>query len=252
MPYICRAANAITPDRAADKLAGLAGTAPLGEMNLDPAMMPAYAAAGAAALASFLAAGLLIGPLAVLLALAAIGPFGGVGDPVTLGAFSLAVWAIRSNRNKWFWVAFALASLNRETAPLMLLWWVLSGRSILKASGALIAWAVLRGILALVYEDNSMSMCWSMLERNLKMIQPISATTLVATLVAWALILRGLREQPDWFRWGYWTGAVLLVGMAILWSRPERLRVYLEILPLAAIAMQSGLNSIIGGRADKR
>lgn len=246
VPYLCRAANAVAPGWSVRMMEKAVQSPPLMEMEWDEptyvnSMLPAYAMAGAIALVSFLILGFTCGPWALLLAWAAIGPHGGVGDPVTLAAFGLAVWSLLRRKTWTFWLAFAVASLNRETAPLMLLWWLMAGRSIRAFGAGAACWIVLRGILANVYADNSMQMCWSLLEHNLKMIQPLSATTLFASIPVALLLLTGLQKQPNWMRTGYWVGTVLIAGMAILWSRPERMRTYLELLPMAAMSLEAGV-----------
>lgn len=240
-PTICRLANAASP-----VLAPLAGMKPLTEMNLDPGLMGGYAAAGVLALAGFAALGWVTGIFGLLLAWATIGPHGGVGDPITLGAFSVGVWAIYWRHKTAFWIAFVVASLNRETAPLMLLWYVMATKdwrgTLIGAAG----WLVLRAALAEVFRGNELQMCWPMLERNLKMIGPLSLTTLAAYSALFVAVVCGSRKWPDWFRHGFVIGAVLLVVMAVLWSRPERGRVYWEILPMAALSARTQLSRWLG------
>jgi len=251
-PYLCRLANEEMPQVANWALARIVAVRPFNEMSWDKLMLRAYFMAGLLALGSFLVLGLTSGWMALLLAWAAIGPHGGVGDPVTLAAFGLAFWALRNDRSRWFWVAFAVAALNRETAPLMLIWWVMSGGRVKTAVLAMVAWVALRGILAEVYAGNSLEMCWPMLERNLKMIQPLSMTTLLAGLGGSALLCGGLKSLPSWVPVSYVVGLVLLVGMAVLWSRPERMRTYLELLPMAAVAMNGGFRSFVSLLEVKR
>ena len=246
VPYIARAAHLASPPL--DQMANLI---PMRYMRLDQDMMTAHVAVAGISFAGYLALGWFAGPLALLLAWAAIGPHGGLGDPVTLGAFALGVWALEKRQARAFWLAFVIAALNRETAPLLLVWWCLSGRSIRAAVAALGFWCIMRGLLGLAYADNSMEMCWPMLAHNIKSITPLSATSLFAFSGAWLLIVRGMRTMQDWERRGLVIGFVALTSMAILWSRPERLRSYLELVPLAALAIERGINICLDRSATK-
>lgn len=243
VPSIARVAQDWTPAVIRRPLVALAGYVPFSLMRLEDGLMPAYAAVGAVSFAAYLALGLFAGPLALLLAWAAIGPHGGLGDPVTLAAFSCGVWALSAGKPRAFWLAFAVAALNRETAGLLLIWWCLAGRSLRAAGVGFVCWCVLRGLLALHFEGNEMKMCWPMLARNVKLIAPLSATTALAYLFGGFLLARGLAQVAPWQRRGFLVGLLLLAVMAALWSRPERARGYLELLPLAALAMGRGLRS---------
>lgn len=245
VPSICRAAQETMPGFAREIIANLVDHSPASSMQLDRDLLPAHAAAAAVALVSYIVLGVLFGPLALLLAWAAIGSHGGVGDPVTAAAFATAVWALAAGRLRWFWLAFVAASLNRETAPLMLVWWVLAGNRLRWAAFAIVAWAVLRGFLAGAFSGNEMQMCWPMLARNLKQIAPLSATSAIASIAVLPLLIRGLALMPAWSRRGFLIGLTALFMMAVLWSRPERLRVYLELLPMCSSAILLGLRSII-------
>jgi len=247
VPALCSAAQDLTPTTTREWLGKISDIPPLRDMDLDRDLMPAYAMVGFIALLSFSTMGLLLGPLSLIMAWAAIGPMAGLGDPATLLAFSLATWALMNGRRPAFWAAFAIASLNRETAPLILMFALFRGWEIKPLVVGAVLWIALRLSLYWAFCDNSAGMCWPLLERNLKLIQPISATTAIAATAFFCVLARGAMQSENWLRYSLVIGSSILIVMACLWSRPERLRTYLEMLPVASVVLGCGIKSLLLG-----
>lgn len=246
VPYLARAVDAVTPNVVRDRLAAVADRPPLSRMVLDRDMIPAYGAVLLIVVLSMLAVGFTLGPLGQLLCWASIGPSMGLCDPVTMATFSVAVWALWRKRERLFFAAFAVATTNRESAILLLVYYLFATKDWIRAAAAAGFYAAFRVVVADIYRDNSIQMCWYELERNVKLISPVRLSNLIP--YAWGLWLawHGRRALPRWMVSGFVVTAALWVPAVVLWSRPERLRSYLELMPVLALAVAAGLRRLSG------
>jgi len=244
VPYICRAVNEASPGIIHKVSSAILSARPLSDMRWDLSVAPAYLAAAGIAFMAFVVVGLTSGKATLVLAAASIGPHVNLGDPVTIAAFSTGIFACSTGRHRVFWLAFAVASLNRETAPLMLIPFVLSGGKISHGLVGLALFTAWRVAVVQAYADNDMDMLWFTFVRNVKMISPPSTTTVMAAASFLAIMLVGMSGLPSWMRYSWWTMLACLVVSAVLFGQPERMRMWGEVLPLAAAGFSSGVNGL--------
>lgn len=246
VPYFCRAVQAATPGAAKEALSRMAQKRPISLMAVESDLMPAYGAAGLVIFACMACVGFTVGPLGQLLCWAAIGPAMGLCDPVTMAMFSLGIWALWRGRERWFWVAFVLATMNRESSFLLLIYYALATKNRRGALAGAGFYTAFRLIVAEVYRDNTISMVWYELERNLKLIGPVRLSNLIPYLAVLWLAWIGRGGLPAWMRRGFWISALLWIPAGVYASRAEALRTYLELMPPLALSMSAGLRSLRG------
>ena len=161
-------------------------------------------------------------------------------DPATLALSALGTWAAVARRERWFYVVYLFAVLNRETAFLLAALFLIARandwrRHVLPLAGT---WLVLRLWLSWLFRDTPGSAVWWIPTRNLAHARNdpwgVSALCLALAVIAWSVwrwrSVRAIR-----------LGVPLLVGVLLAAyltvSTWTEYRVFYEVLPLAWVTV---------------
>ncbi len=165
-------------------------------------------------------------------------------DPGTWVVFPLAVLFI--SRKQWWplLVLFPIAVLQKETAILLVLLWLIRVRSIqqpLKLSGAQVAvllglYIAIKAVISHIFIHNKGSFVeFHLLDHNLQLVvhQPLVFVAVVAGIALLTALIRSLRlEAPSFLLLGFGLCFAAQFGLAIFFGFVEELRGYYELLPL--------------------
>lgn len=163
-------------------------------------------------------------------------------DPLTLLLFSLGILFIARRRHGWFSVCFIFASINKETAilllPLYLLWEHRCQplpKTLIQAGVLALVWLGIKIGLSVIYRDNPGSIAEFQLSHNLALFaRPMVLGRFALTLAIWAwLIGSGWRAKSEFLRRALLATFLPLIFAAVFLGYIDELRGYYECLPLA-------------------
>jgi hypothetical protein len=165
-------------------------------------------------------------------------------DPGTWVVFPLAVLFI--SRKQWWplLLLFPIAVLQKETAILLVLLWMIRIRSIqqpLKVSGAQVAvmlsvYVAIKAVITHIFIHNRGSFVEvHLFDHSLPMVvhQPLVFMGVVAGIALVVTLVRSLRfEAPSFLQLGFGLCFAAQFGLAIFFGFVDELRGYYELLPL--------------------
>jgi hypothetical protein len=190
-----------------------------------------------------------------------------VYDLPNLFLFTLGLVLI-AGHSRAFFPLFVIATVNKETAILITLVWLLENRerlpsrSLARGVGIqVLVWLVVRGAIGFIYRHNPGDAIEWHLPRNLatfsKIVHsPFDGTLLSQVRLHWpaafgllvlAALLLSLRRAPRFLRYALCVGIPILV-MSVFFSFMEELRIYYELYPTALLILASGAASLLGRR----
>jgi hypothetical protein len=186
-----------------------------------------------------------------------------VYDLPNLFLFTLGLLLIAAHSHA-FLPVFIVATINKETAILLTLVWVLENRgrlshgALLRGVGIqLLVWLVARGAIAFVYRGNPGDAVEWHLPRTLEVVSriaraPFNGTLLGQTRKHWtagvalvtaAAFLVSLRRAPRFLRYAASVGIPIVV-LGFFFSFLEELRVYYEIYPTVLLTLGGGVAAL--------
>ena len=181
--------------------------------------------------------------------------------------FTLGLLTIAERRWKLYWPVFVLAVLNKETAILLSLVWVMQARTQLTrarfTSGLalqVVAWSSIRAGIVLLLRDNAGAMVLPHLARNLHVLtnparfflfRSIGAFPLVPcglnilTLSGFAACLLMLRRVPVFLRHAF-LGALPIVPAAMVFGYIDEIRAFYSLYPAVILVLSYGAFLTLG------
>jgi len=188
-------------------------------------------------------------------------------DLPALCLFTLGLCLIAARRYVSFVLVFVLCTLNKETALLLTLVWLIFERRSLKprqlvvgVATQVVLWALIRGGLAWLYRANPGEMMAVHLFRNFQtlavpihwfefrpigdwLIVPYRYNALYVLGFAWALV--ALRRAPQFLKDAFWI-AVPVTVLTWLYGNVDEMRVYYELLPIVVLVLAGSLYRLLG------
>ncbi len=188
-------------------------------------------------------------------------------DLPALFLFTLGLVLIARRRLGLYAAVFVLALLNKETALLLTLVWVIVERRRLKFShlalGAgvqVIAWLAVRGLLAWFFRNNPGDEIALHLFRNFDvlviprnwvlfrpitdwLVLPMGFNVLYVAGFIWALI--ALRRSAQFLNDAFWIALPLGV-LSLLFGNVDEMRVYYELLPIVFLVLAGSAYRLLG------
>ena len=207
-------------------------------------------------------------PVVVLFALPGLYGYGGMlYDLPALALFTLGL-ALIAARRRWLYAAvFAACVLNKETALLLVLVWVVSEARKLKlkqlAMGAGVQlgfWLIVRGVLFWHFRNYPGEAITLHLFRNAQVMAIPGNWFLYRPVTNWLVLpvglnalyvlgfiasLFALRRSPRFLRRAYWIVPPVFV-LTWLFGNVDEMRVYYELLPIVALVLFGGLFRLMG------
>ncbi|MEK9135917.1 MAG: hypothetical protein AAB393_02235 [Bacteroidota bacterium] len=163
-------------------------------------------------------------------------------DPATLLLFTLAVYLITMRRLGLFYLVFALATINKETAILLIGVFALHEltlpsrtRLIAHIVAQLTIWGAIKGILASMFATNpGVFVEFHLLDHNLVPHTDPFAWLYFAAVVAamWLLVRHRWSEKPVFLRRSLFVVAVPLLVLSFFFGYFDELRGYYEAYPI--------------------
>ncbi|MFO7676620.1 MAG: hypothetical protein R6X12_09940 [bacterium] len=192
-----------------------------------------------------------------------------VYDPAGLLLFTLGLAMIAERREAGYYVAFALATLNKETSILLTLVWLLHlgrelprGKLFFGLAVQLLGWLAVRGGIALLYRHQPGVMLeWWHLSQNLALPTRIArqlATRPLGRIVAErgvnalalpvaAAVIASLRRAPVFLKRAFWI-ALPLGATMLVFGFLEEFRALYELYPVAVLVLASGVMAVLRPR----
>jgi hypothetical protein len=186
-----------------------------------------------------------------------------VYDPATLLLFTLAL-AMIAVRSRWFFLVYTLAAVNKETAVLLLIPWLLENRWELGprslASGLAVqlgVWLAIRGGIALLYRDSPGVMFeWWHWQRNVNVVARMVRGPLDGSFSKYAgrhwyklialagipVVVLSLKHSPPLLRRSLLM-AVPIFTLSLVGGFFDELRVYYEVYAALVLAVACGLTA---------
>ena len=282
VPWLVRGAVAITPPAARASLARTLGTT----LAVTPGMEPFARLGYEFTLTRLLLFGFLLGFALALrrLAQVTVGFTGAARDALPVVAlfllpalygyssqlydfpalclFTMGLLFLAEGRDVLYFATFAVATVNKETAILLALVWLLvragkAGRGRL-VGGLLLQcgiWLAIRGGIALLYHGNQGGDVAWRLGRNIAilaspatylsfravgnwLVLPGGLSIVYLPLLAWALV--ALRGSPPFLRQAFWIAVPLAIA-ALLFGNIDEMRIYYEFVPVLLLVLADSL-----------
>jgi len=188
-------------------------------------------------------------------------------DLPALCLFTLGLALIAARRHSFYAFVFSACVLNKETALLLVLVWVISERRRLKLRQLVIGaglqfgfWFIVRGLLFWQFRHNPEQAIALHLFRNAEVIAVPGNWFLFRPVTGWLVLPMGfnvlyvlgfiaslfaLRRAPRFLKDAYW---VMLPVFVLTWlfGNVDEMRVYYELLPIVALVLLGGLYRLMG------
>ncbi len=211
-------------------------------------------------------------PIVTLFALPGFYGYGSMlYDLPALCLFTLGLALIAARRFLIYAVVFAACVVNKETALLLTLVWVIweSHRNepklkrrqmVVRACLQVGFWLVVRGLLFLSFRNNPGETITLHLFRNARVLAVPGNWFLFRPVAGWLILPRGfnvlyllgfvasllaLKRAPRFLRDAFWI-AVPLIVLTWLFANVDETRDYYELLPIVALVLFSGLYRLMG------
>lgn len=184
-----------------------------------------------------------------------------------LALFTLGLALIAERRLAAYIVVFTLACVNKETAILLTLVWLLVNwqrldrRRLLALLAVQVGvWLAVRVGLVLLFRGNPGVLIPFRLGRNLPALATLRSYVMFRPFSSWLVMpsglnvvtvglflfgLAALRRLPPLFGYAYLL-AVPVVLLSLLFGNIDEMRVYYELYPAAAVAVMAGLFRLLG------
>ncbi len=186
-----------------------------------------------------------------------------VYDPATLLLFTLGIVLIIQKRLALFYPLLVLATLNKETAVLLILVFAIAQwrrGPLVRYSGHLLAmgavWLAVRAFLAWVYQANPGELVeFHLVDHNLRLTRmPTRLLHFLGVLALYAwLIGRDWHQKSAFLRDGLLVTFVPLFGLALLLGYCDEMRGYYEAFPFAfLLALPTAIRLLSGSRLATR
>jgi hypothetical protein len=194
-------------------------------------------------------------------------------DLPALALFTLGLALIATRRFWLYAVVFAACVLNKETALLLVLVWVISEarkhklRQLAIGAGLQIGfWLIVRGVLFLYFRNNPGEAITFHLLRNSRVLAVPGNWFLLRSVTNWLVLPRGLnllyvlgfvaslfalKRAPQFLRDAFWV-AIPLIVLTWLFANVDEMRDYYELLPIVVLVLFSGLYRLMGYTAAPR
>ena len=190
-----------------------------------------------------------------------------VYDLPVLCLFTLGLCLIAARRFVPYMLAFVICTLNKETALLLTLVWLIGERRRLStrqlAGGValqLMVWVVIRGGLMWLYRSNPGEAITLYLARNVDMLStahhftsfravgdwlilPNGFNTLYVLGFVWALF--AVRRAPQFLKDALWIALPISV-LSWLFANADEMRVYYELLPIVVLVLADSFYRLAG------
>lgn len=188
-------------------------------------------------------------------------------DLPALALFTLGLALIAARRFWFYAVVFAACVLNKETALLLVLVWVISEAHLCKlrhlAIGAGLQfgfWLTVRGVLFLYFSNNSGETISFHLFRNAQVLAVPGNWFLFRPVTDWLVLPMGfnllyvfgfiaslfaLKRSPQFLKDAFWV-AIPLVVLTWLFANADEMRDYYELLPIVVLVLFGGLYRVMG------
>ena len=168
-------------------------------------------------------------------------------DLATLGLATAALTAMAAKRTRTYLVLFILMVINKETAILLTLVHVVTGKpsrtAILFQVGI---WALVRSAVAFAFRDNPGSgVEFHLLDHNLKLLKYWPLSTVLAWIAVVVLVRVDWKEKPRFLRQALVMG-VPLIGLTLFFGFLDELRDYYEMYPIVLFLMLQPLHRLAG------
>ena len=209
-------------------------------------------------------------PIAVLFALPGLYGYGSMlYDLPALCLFTLGLALIAARRHWLYALVFTVCVLNKETGLLFTLVWVVSEghkhkfkrkHLVLGVAIQVLAWALIRGGLALAFRNNAGEMIALHLFRNARVLAVPGNWFLFRPVADWLVLPMGfnllyvlgfvaslfaLRRAPRFLKDAFWVALPVIV-LTWLFGNVDEMRVYYELLPIVVLVLFGGLYSLMG------
>jgi hypothetical protein len=166
-------------------------------------------------------------------------------DPAVVLLFTLAVLLITTRNRPLYYLAFVLATLNKETSLLLVALFFIRERGAMNGSrlvahslAQVLIWLAIRIAITITFLDNPGSIIrFYLLEHNRDFLSSLPSVLLFATiiLVHVPLIIQGWRHKPVFLRRGLLLTLIPLMVLAFVFGFVDELRVYYEAYPFIVL-----------------
>ncbi len=163
-------------------------------------------------------------------------------DLPQMALFTVALYAILKNRRAVYLVLLAAATLNKETALILIIisaWWLLrldrSRRAWLFVAAQMAIYGLLRLALVLAYQDNPGGLVEWHIWEHLHYVGLYYHNVLI--IISAALILRRWQSKPLFLRGALLIGLAVLLPLFLVWGYPTEIRAFMEIVPVWLLLM---------------
>lgn len=181
-------------------------------------------------------------------------------DAGTLLSFTAALTCLVAGRTGWYYLCFTLASVNKETAILLPVIYILfhagsmpKRRLALHAAGQVALWASVKAIVTFIYRGNPGSFVeFHLIDRTATYFRhPDRLLGFVAFVGLWTLLLiPGWRRAPRFLRLGLAATLVPLVALSLVFGFLDETRGYYEALPFLTLLLAPALADALGAGRD--
>jgi len=183
--------------------------------------------------------------------------FSYIYDPATLLIFGLAIGVVYERRLALFYLLFVVAAFNKETAILLVGWFVVReaghrsvGKIAIHVAAMVVIFAAIKTLLAIVFKENPGSFYEPhLLDHNLKLAfaQPLKFAGFAAVIVGTVLLLRDHWSTKNHFlRWAFGVTIVPLLASGIFFGFVDELRGYYEVFSLLFLLCLPSLGRLLG------
>ncbi|MFP4368031.1 MAG: hypothetical protein ACLFR2_00470 [Candidatus Kapaibacterium sp.] len=183
-------------------------------------------------------------------------------DFPTLLLFTLALAMLARGRFKAYIIVFILASINKETAILLPMLWMIYFRHSRKqdpkkywisAGLQLGIFLVIRSIIMLIYMNNpGVPAEFNFFEFNFPyLFSPHSVPGVMSFIMLVILLFYRWKEKPKFLREALFMGIPLL-ALAIFWGVIDELRIFYEIYPVLVLLATHTIAGLTGYRLENR
>jgi hypothetical protein len=187
-------------------------------------------------------------------------------DPATIFLFALASLMIIKQKRVWFYVAFILAVMNKETSILLIAFFFIYEYKSMRKShltfhlfAQLVIWFSWRLMVTSIYADNIGGMLeFHLLDHNLTLyIRPMAIVYMaVVYLLFFVLLKYNWDKKPAVLRKGFWITFIPIAVLSFFFGFFDELRMFYEVyifayllaVPTIVSITRKSYNSSIGYR----
>lgn len=180
-------------------------------------------------------------------------------DFPTLFLFTLSYYLLAVKKSKWYYIAFVLACLNKETAILLsILYFLLNYKydrkaTVLNTAYQLGIWFVIKIALYLIFMNNpGVFSEFNFFEYNLPYIlSPFEIGIVVTYIFFFVLLFYQWKDKPVFLRQAIWL-ALPLAFLSLTIGVIDEIRVYYEIYPIVVLLASHTIAKWIGFKYQAR